>query len=131
MAANLADLFEHAADAFAGRVAVACGDRQVTYREPIVLDDAGRRAGPGQAGRIARGGHVPLGYYHDPARTAAMFAEVDGRRYAVPGDYARVEEDGRLTLLGRGPPARPDRRLPAAAQHLAGGRHRPDGGRQG
>ncbi len=38
---------------------------------------------------------MPLGYYKDPVRTAAMFAEVDGRRYAVPGDYARVEEDGR------------------------------------
>jgi 3-oxocholest-4-en-26-oate---CoA ligase len=70
--------------------------------DTIVLDDAGRRAGPGQVGRIARGGPVPLGYYKDPVRTAAMFAEVDGRRYAVPGDYARVEEDGRLTLLGRG-----------------------------
>jgi acyl-CoA synthetase (AMP-forming)/AMP-acid ligase II len=70
--------------------------------DTIVLDDAGRPAGPGQVGRIARGGHVPLGYYKDPVKTAAMFAEVDGKRYAVPGDYARVEEDGRLTLLGRG-----------------------------
>jgi acyl-CoA synthetase (AMP-forming)/AMP-acid ligase II len=31
-----------------------------------------------------------------------MFAEVDGKRYAVPGDMARVEEDGTVTLLGRG-----------------------------
>jgi 3-oxocholest-4-en-26-oate---CoA ligase len=31
-----------------------------------------------------------------------MFAEVDGRRYAVPGDWARVEDDGTITLLGRG-----------------------------
>jgi acyl-CoA synthetase (AMP-forming)/AMP-acid ligase II len=70
--------------------------------DTIVLDDAGRPAGPGQVGRIARGGHVPLGYYKDPVKTAAMFAEVDGRRYAVPGDYARVEADGGVTLLGRG-----------------------------
>jgi 3-oxocholest-4-en-26-oate---CoA ligase len=68
----------------------------------IVLGDDGRPAGPGQVGRLARGGHVPLGYYNDPARTADMFAEVDGRRYAVPGDLARVEEDGSVTLLGRG-----------------------------
>jgi acyl-CoA synthetase (AMP-forming)/AMP-acid ligase II len=68
----------------------------------IVLDDAGGRAGAGQVGRIARGGHVPLGYYKDPVKTAAMFAEVDGVRYAVPGDLARVEEDGSITLLGRG-----------------------------
>jgi 3-oxocholest-4-en-26-oate---CoA ligase len=68
----------------------------------IVLDDAGGRAGPGQVGRIARGGHVPLGYYKDPVKTAQMFAEVDGVRYAVPGDLARVEDDGSITLLGRG-----------------------------
>ena len=68
----------------------------------IVLGDDGQRAGPGQVGRLARGGHVPLGYYNDPARTADMFAEVDGRRYAVPGDLARVEDDGTVTLLGRG-----------------------------
>jgi 3-oxocholest-4-en-26-oate---CoA ligase len=68
----------------------------------IVLDEDGRPAGPGQVGRLARGGHVPLGYYHDPAKTAGMFAEVNGKRYAVPGDMARVEDDGTLTLLGRG-----------------------------
>ena len=68
----------------------------------IVLGDDGRAAAPGQVGRLARGGHVPLGYYKDPARTAAMFAEVDGKRYAIPGDMARVEDDGTLTLLGRG-----------------------------
>ena len=45
---------------------------------------------------------MPLGYYKDPERTAAMFAEVNGKRYAVPGDMARVEDDGTVTLLGRG-----------------------------
>jgi acyl-CoA synthetase (AMP-forming)/AMP-acid ligase II len=68
----------------------------------IVLGDDGRPAAPGQVGRLARGGHVPLGYYKDPVKTGAMFAEVDGKRYAIPGDMARVEEDGTLTLLGRG-----------------------------
>ena len=68
----------------------------------IVLDDAGRPAGQGQVGRLARGGHVPLGYYKDPVKTAAMFAEVDGKRFTVPGDLARVEADGTVTLLGRG-----------------------------
>ncbi|HJY95213.1 MAG TPA: acyl-CoA synthetase, partial [Streptosporangiaceae bacterium] len=68
----------------------------------IVLGDDGRPAAPGQVGRLARGGHVPLGYYKDPARTAAMFAEVNGKRYAIPGDLARVEDDGTVTLLGRG-----------------------------
>src|SRR5512142_2531702 len=68
----------------------------------IVLGDDNKPVGAGQAGRLARGGHVPLGYYNDPVKTSAMFAEVDGRRYAIPGDMARVEEDGTLTLLGRG-----------------------------
>lgn len=68
----------------------------------VVLDDDGRPAPPGVIGRLARGGHVPLGYYKDPDRTKAMFAEVDGVRYAMPGDLARLEDDGRITLLGRG-----------------------------
>jgi 3-oxocholest-4-en-26-oate---CoA ligase len=68
----------------------------------IVIDEHNQPVGPGGIGRIARGGHIPLGYYKDPAKTAALFAEVDGVRYAVPGDYARVEEDGSITLLGRG-----------------------------
>ena len=68
----------------------------------VVLDDDDRPLGPGQVGRLARGGHVPIGYYKDPVKTAAMFAEVDGKRYAVPGDLARIEADGSMTLLGRG-----------------------------
>jgi acyl-CoA synthetase (AMP-forming)/AMP-acid ligase II len=70
--------------------------------QTVVIDEHGRRAGRGQTGRLARGGHVPLGYYKDPVKTAAMFAEVDGERFVVPGDWARVEEDGTITLLGRG-----------------------------
>ena len=68
----------------------------------VVIDDAGRRVGPGETGRLARGGHIPLGYYKDPVKTAAMFVQVDGQRYVVPGDWARVEPDGTITLLGRG-----------------------------
>jgi 3-oxocholest-4-en-26-oate---CoA ligase len=93
---------------FTGISFVAAGGRQQggpTVRpgpHTIVLGDDGRPVGPGQTGRIARGGHVPLGYYKDPDKTAAMFASVDGQRYVVPGDLARVEEDGSITLLGRG-----------------------------
>jgi 3-oxocholest-4-en-26-oate---CoA ligase len=68
----------------------------------IVIDEAGCACGPGQTGKLARGGHVPLGYYKDPVKTAGMFTEVNGKRYAVPGDWARVEQDGTITLLGRG-----------------------------
>ncbi len=93
---------------FAGLSFVTAGARQrggptvTPGPDTIVLDDEGGRAGPGQVGRLARGGHVPLGYHKDPVKTAALFAEVDGKRYAVPGDLARVEADGTVTLLGRG-----------------------------
>src|SRR3984957_13220470 len=78
------------------------GKRVKPGPDVIVIDEAGRACGPGQTGKLARGGHIPIGYYKDPVKTAEMFAEVDGRRYAVPGDWARVEEDGTITLLGRG-----------------------------
>jgi acyl-CoA synthetase (AMP-forming)/AMP-acid ligase II len=68
----------------------------------IVVDDDGRPAGVGVIGRLARGGHVPIGYYKDPEKTATMLIEIDGMRYSMPGDYARLEEDGRISLLGRG-----------------------------
>lgn len=68
----------------------------------IVIDEDNRPVRPGEVGRIARGGHVPLGYYKDPDKSASIFVEVDGSRYVVPGDYGRLEEDGTLTLLGRG-----------------------------
>jgi acyl-CoA synthetase (AMP-forming)/AMP-acid ligase II len=93
---------------FAGLSFVTAGEQQrggptvSPGPDTIVLDDDGGLAAPGQVGRLARGGHVPIGYYNDPVKTAAMFVEVDGRRYSVPGDLARVEEDGTLTLLGRG-----------------------------
>ncbi len=70
----------------------------------VVLTDDGRRVEPGsgEIGRVAVGGYQPIGYYKDPKKTAATFIEFEGRRYSCPGDYAMVEEDGTLTLLGRG-----------------------------
>lgn len=58
--------------------------------------------GSGQVGELASTGALPLGYFDDPAATAAVFRTIDGIRYAVPGDAAMVEADGSLTLLGRG-----------------------------
>ena len=60
------------------------------------------KPGSSEPGYIARGGAVPLGYYKDPEKTAKTYWEVDGVRYAVPGDWCTVEEDGTITLLGRG-----------------------------
>jgi 3-oxocholest-4-en-26-oate---CoA ligase len=56
----------------------------------------------GKIGRLGRGGSVPVGYYKDPEKSAATFLEIEGQRYSVPGDFARIEAGGRVTLLGRG-----------------------------
>jgi acyl-CoA synthetase (AMP-forming)/AMP-acid ligase II len=61
-----------------------------------------RPAAVGVVGRLARRGHIPIGYYNDPVKTAETFPVVDGVRWAVPGDHAVVEADGTITLLGRG-----------------------------
>ncbi|MCU1593246.1 MAG: acyl-CoA synthetase (AMP-forming)/AMP-acid ligase [Frankiales bacterium] len=58
--------------------------------------------GSGVVGKIARRGHVPLRYHNDPEKSAATFVEVDGVRWALTGDDATLEEDGSVTLLGRG-----------------------------
>ena len=73
-------------------------------RDTLVVDEAGRPVAPGSGvvGRLARGGNVPIGYYKDPVKSAETFIEVDGKRFAVPGDLALVEDDGSITLLGRG-----------------------------
>jgi fatty-acyl-CoA synthase len=70
----------------------------------IVITDDGRRVEPGsgEIGRVAVGGFQPVGYYKDPEKTAATFIEFEGKRYSCPGDYAIVEANGQLTLLGRG-----------------------------
>jgi acyl-CoA synthetase (AMP-forming)/AMP-acid ligase II len=70
--------------------------------QTTVLDDDLRPAAAGVVGKLARRGHVPLGYYKDPEKSAATFPVVDGVRWSVPGDHARIEEDGSITLLGRG-----------------------------
>ncbi|MCW2775610.1 MAG: AMP-dependent synthetase and ligase [Nocardioides sp.] len=72
----------------------------------VVIDEDNRildaETDVGTIGRLARGGSVPVGYYKDPAKSAATFLVIDGARYSVPGDFARIEEGGRVTLLGRG-----------------------------
>jgi acyl-CoA synthetase (AMP-forming)/AMP-acid ligase II len=69
-----------------------------------VLDDGLRPVVPGSrvVGRLARRGRLPIGYYNDPEKTAATFVTIDGERWVVPGDLATIEEDGQITVLGRG-----------------------------
>ena len=80
------------------------GPRVNATKDCIVIDEDHRPipAGSEQIGMLARGGYVPLGYYKDEEKTARLFVEVDGKRYTVPGDFARHEADGAITLLGRG-----------------------------
>ncbi len=69
-----------------------------------VFTEDGREveAGSGEAGMVAVGGPQPVGYYKDEAKTESTFRTVDGVRYSIPGDWATVNEDGTLNLLGRG-----------------------------
>ncbi len=70
----------------------------------IVLGDDGAIVEPGSGirGLVGTSGIIPQGYYKDPVKSAQTFKEVHGKRYSFPGDYALVEEDGSITLLGRG-----------------------------
>jgi fatty-acyl-CoA synthase len=69
-----------------------------------VLSEDGREIQPGseEIGLLALGGPIPLGYYKDPEKTAKTFPTFEGRRYSIPGDWARVAADGTIELLGRG-----------------------------
>jgi acyl-CoA synthetase (AMP-forming)/AMP-acid ligase II len=70
-----------------------------------VLDEDLRRIEPGsdKVGMLGRTGRLPLGYWKDPAKTAATFVtDPDGRRWVMAGDMATVEPDGTIVVLGRG-----------------------------
>ncbi|MGW7416458.1 acyl-CoA synthetase [Streptomyces sp. NPDC054863] len=56
----------------------------------------------GEIGRLAQCGHVPLGYYNDPKKSAETFFQRDGQRWVLLGDMATVDEQGIVTVLGRG-----------------------------
>jgi acyl-CoA synthetase (AMP-forming)/AMP-acid ligase II len=73
--------------------------------DTVVLDDELRPVQPGSnvVGKVARKGNIPLEYYKDPEKSAQTFVTApDGTRYSIPGDFASVEADGRIVLLGRG-----------------------------
>jgi len=69
----------------------------------VISDDgADVEPGSGQIGKVAVRGYTPVGYYKDEEKSKATFFEIDGQTYSIPGDFATVEADGSLTLLGRG-----------------------------
>ncbi|MCB0966475.1 MAG: acyl-CoA synthetase [Ilumatobacter sp.] len=72
--------------------------------DSIVIDEENRPLAPGsgEIGRLAVGGRQPVGYYKDPEKSERTFLMIDGKRYSCPGDFATIEADGTITLLGRG-----------------------------
>jgi len=69
-----------------------------------VFTEDGRRVQPGsgEQGMVSIAGFIPMGYYKDEAKTAATFRTFEGKRWSVPGDWAEIDADGTLHLLGRG-----------------------------
>jgi acyl-CoA synthetase (AMP-forming)/AMP-acid ligase II len=88
----------------AGHTAMRGGPTVTAVRDSVVLgaDLKPMRPGTGEIGRLARSGNIPLGYYNDPVKTAEVFIAVDDIRYVMTGDLALLEEDGTISLLGRG-----------------------------
>src|SRR5581483_6230079 len=69
----------------------------------VLSEDRTRRLAPGdpEIGWLAQTGRIPRGYLGDRAKTEQTFPVIDGVRYVVAGDRARVRADGRIELLGR------------------------------
>ncbi len=87
-----------------GGTAMKSGPTVSVLGDTVVFDEDLKPVEPGSGtiGKIARSGDIPVGYYNDPVKTAEVFIHVDGTRYVMPGDFATVEDDGTITLLGRG-----------------------------
>ena len=71
----------------------------------VISDVEGQKnqhVAPGEMGIFARSGHIPVGYYNDPEKTAKTIVDVDGQAWLLLGDEARLEEDNSITVYGRG-----------------------------
>ena len=68
----------------------------------VIVEEELRHAQPGEMGIFARSGHIPVGYFNDPVKTAKTFVTVEGKRWLLTGDSARLEMDGSITVFGRG-----------------------------
>lgn len=105
----LADMFSSSEALGMGQSISGAGNAAKTAKFELgdrtrVITDDGHDATPGsgEIGMVAIKGPNPIGYYKDAEKTAATFRVIDGERYSIPGDYAMVESDGSLKLLGRG-----------------------------
>src|SRR5262245_22655401 len=70
----------------------------------VVSEDGTRflEPGSGERGLLARRGNTSIGYYKDDEKTSTIVRVIDGQRWVVPGDWATLDADGTITLLGRG-----------------------------
>jgi acyl-CoA synthetase (AMP-forming)/AMP-acid ligase II len=83
--------------------AAASGSFRLAANTRVITEDgADVVPGSGELGLVAMSGPMPLGYYKDPEKTAATFRTIDGVRHTIPGDWATVDADGTVRLLGRG-----------------------------
>ena len=108
---TISDIFGATESMSVGRNVTAGGEATVaataTFKakaDTRVITEDGKDVvpGSGQAGMLAIGGRQALGYYGDPAKSATVFKVLDGKRFVVPGDWATVDADGTVQLLGRG-----------------------------
>ncbi len=83
--------------------AAATADFQLGPDTRVISEDGlDVGAGSGERGMVALRGRGPVGYYKDEEKTASTFRVIDGVRWTIPGDFAEVESDGKVKLLGRG-----------------------------
>ena len=72
------------------------------FMSVITEDVPHRHVEPGEMGIFARSGHIPIGYFNDPVKTAKTFIQVEGETWLLVGDEAQLEEDNSITVFGRG-----------------------------
>jgi len=78
-------------------------DFEMDINACVISADRTRILQPGEdeTGWVAQGEPVAMGYLNDAEKTKLAFPVIDGKRYAVPGDRARMNKDGSYHFLGR------------------------------
>ena len=69
----------------------------------VLSADLDRELAPGEdeLGWLAKSGRLALGYLGDEAKTARTYPVINGVRYAIPGDRAKLRADSTIELHGR------------------------------